>query len=925
MKQKLLTIKTLLVAALLGVGAMSAWADPIETIGSTSSGWWADFSETYTLEGYGSYHFQFTTTNANDGNSYKTWLLVATNGADSHGSGGTEYFVLRGDNYAWGQGKNSNPYNADTNADGASDKLVCSTTYSGENMQAAMNGATVDMVITRKSTNIKVTATVTPTNGDSEFTLSFDYLYGNAVSANVGLFLTVQNAQVVLNTAEQTKAYTKVYSESFDEESKTGSWTYSLTERYKVNPINSTKYLHSGNTGNGISNQTLSFSGLTAFTGADDYVFSFYYNRSKANMASRTNSTLTVKDTDGNALLAISATSDDANNNTDIVKDGSGNTLVSSLSIQDATNYYNSTFSSMYIITIYGNETDNKLWVTISNGSSQILASTVLSSSFKNIGSMVLGVPGKNGAMGVDDITLWSYSDEEIMTDPTMEVAYAGANRTVTITPGTSSKGNSVTTYYTTDGNDPTSSSNVYSSEVNITENCTVKAISISSAGGESAIISQAVTVGKLTLNAPTVSKTAYSDGKYTVNMSSSQTTLAYVPASVTIKYSIDDGEELTYSSAIAVTAGSTVTAHVEATDYTNSDETECATAARPTYYPTDWTETYTSVTSAAGTGVQDINYNDDADFTVNATEFRNIISYGSSATVVDLNTNVGLNGAFKLRCNGGNSGILLQSGTGYVGIQNLKAGEYIVLTTNGNSLSADYGVTLQTAMSTTSEYYFLATGTEASIKVPGGTYNYVKTITVLSPTVSVTITPAAGMATYVPAYDLDFTDTAIKAYTAKVNSTATCTLTEIKKVPAGTPVLLIGTTDDIPVAASTDAVGDNDLVAGTGAAVETTDGAGNTNMILNNGTSGVGFYFANNQTVAANRAYLHFASSYAPSADAPMMLVFADDVVTGINTVNGSAVKANGSEGVYNLSGQRVAKPTRGLYIVGGKKVVVK
>lgn len=42
----------------------------------------------------------------------------------------------------------------------------------------------------------------------------------------------------------------------------------------------------------------------------------------------------------------------------------------------------------------------------------------------------------------------------------------------------------------------------------------------------------------------------------------------------------------------------------------------------------------------------------------------------------------------------------------------------------------------------------------------------------------------------------------------------------------------------------------------------------------------------------------------------------------TGINAVNGEGFMVNG---YYNLNGQRVAKPTKGLYIVNGKKVVIK
>ena len=186
----------------------------------------------------------------------------------------------------------------------------------------------------------------------------------------------------------------------------------------------------------------------------------------------------------------------------------------------------------------------------------------------------------------------------------------------------------------------------------------------------------------------------------------------------------------------------------------------------------------------------------------------------------------------------------------------------------------------------------------------------------------------SAGMATYVSNYNLDFTGTTTKAYKVSVESAGVATLSELTKVPAKTPILLVcdggnGEGEAITVTSDAiDAITGNDLVAGTGTAVATEDGVGNTNMILNNGTSGIGFYFAAGQTVAANRAYLHFASSLAPdAAGSRMTMVFGDDTTTGINAVE----SAKSIDGVYNLNGQRVAQPTRGLYIVNGKKVVVK
>ena len=188
----------------------------------------------------------------------------------------------------------------------------------------------------------------------------------------------------------------------------------------------------------------------------------------------------------------------------------------------------------------------------------------------------------------------------------------------------------------------------------------------------------------------------------------------------------------------------------------------------------------------------------------------------------------------------------------------------------------------------------------------------------------------SAGYATYVNSdYNLDFSETAIKAYKVKVNKKGVATMTKVDAVPAGTPVLLYaegGETEDIPVTTGAAAVIDNDLVAGTSTTasegVPTIDGD-YTNMILNNIDSKIGFYFANNQKVATNRAYLHIDTDLAPDAveGSRMVMVFADET-TGIQVVNSEGLTVNG---FYNLSGQRVNQPTKGLYIVNGKKVIMK
>ena len=207
--------------------------------------------------------------------------------------------------------------------------------------------------------------------------------------------------------------------------------------------------------------------------------------------------------------------------------------------------------------------------------------------------------------------------------------------------------------------------------------------------------------------------------------------------------------------------------------------------------------------------------------------------------------------------------------------------------------------------------------------------YIIIRRIADLPATEKIVVTDA-GMATYVSNYNLNFSSATTKAYKIQVTGKGVATLTKVDEVPAKTPVLLIcdgGNGEGENIAVTTDAVSavtDNDLVAGTGAAVATTDGE-YTNMILNNGTKGIGFYLANDQTVAADRAYLHIATSLAPvSSGAPMMMVFADEMqTTGVNDVRSKMADVRGD--FFDLQGRKVANPTKGLYIVNGKKAIVK
>jgi len=180
----------------------------------------------------------------------------------------------------------------------------------------------------------------------------------------------------------------------------------------------------------------------------------------------------------------------------------------------------------------------------------------------------------------------------------------------------------------------------------------------------------------------------------------------------------------------------------------------------------------------------------------------------------------------------------------------------------------------------------------------------------------SVTITEA-GYATYYCDEALDFTNTGLKAYIASVDGDAV-TFTEVSKVPANTAVLLKGTanTYNIPTTAENIAAVSNKL---TGVYVDTPTAAGI--FVLMNGTSGVGFYKTTNAfTVGANTAYL---PASAATAKVRFIGLDGEEIADDIEAIEATEGVNNGA--IYNLAGQRVTAPTKGIYIKNGKKFIIK
>lgn len=171
----------------------------------------------------------------------------------------------------------------------------------------------------------------------------------------------------------------------------------------------------------------------------------------------------------------------------------------------------------------------------------------------------------------------------------------------------------------------------------------------------------------------------------------------------------------------------------------------------------------------------------------------------------------------------------------------------------------------------------------------------------------------AAKYATLYAPYDLNFEGSDVTAYIAKLDGT-TVSFEEVTSAPANTGLLLKADAEDtykFKMEASTQNVDENKL---KGVTEDTKMGAGI--YVLLNTDNKPGFYKTKGEfTVGAYTAYLPAI------AGAREFIGFGDDTTTGIDAISTKTMDGE----VYNLNGQRVNKAHKGLYIVNGKKVVLK
>lgn len=192
------------------------------------------------------------------------------------------------------------------------------------------------------------------------------------------------------------------------------------------------------------------------------------------------------------------------------------------------------------------------------------------------------------------------------------------------------------------------------------------------------------------------------------------------------------------------------------------------------------------------------------------------------------------------------------------------------------------------------------------------------------------------GFATFSSDQALDFTDiTTIKAYVAtRIEDNGELIMTKVTdRVPAQTGLLLKGTkgtetTTSIPVVVDADAVAPTTnffkaSVTETSVAASTEDIH---HYFLMNGAKGIGFYnLASDRASGAGKAYLETTRALnATNQTSPINMSFSDEtIVTDIS--HATPIDESNSDIIYDLCGQKVIAPTKGLYIKNGQKIIIK
>ena len=476
-----------------------------------------------------------------------------------------------------------------------------------------------------------------------------------------------------------------------------------------------------------------------------------------------------------------------------------------------------------------------------------------------------------------------------------------------------------VKTYYTTDGSDPTSESAEYTTTpLNITENCTVKAISISSASVASSISSLAVTVGEVTLATPTITASGFTN---TMGMSVNNPTFSFAcnnsaiegnpTATLSYTFTPYGGVEssATEATSYTPTAYGTLKVIASADGYTSSEKSLVVSSL----YTVSYTgRDYTTATTSDISTTEGV-WGDEFD-----------VSWDGWASGLKAHLRItDMSDDYRLRIRN-TSTINYVSGWGWVrhdksynyGSRYAKEGYFVGLKINTSKGSDADALTYPTV--------YCASGSGKAtdvveISVSSGDlvqqlYFYEATPTTVSATIGST-----GWTTFASSSALDLSKMTasegdVEAFYASAIGDGNVTLTSTDKsdVAAGQGIMLKGTagaTITIPVAASGTSISGNKLI---GCTAETPLSANADYYVLvnNGGTADFQSLEDNGATIPAGKAYLDATAG----GGAKILRVVIDGQASEV--VAPEVAKTEEEEILFNMAGIQVDKNFKGFVV---------
>ena len=221
MKKKLLNLMSvLLVAAGLCVGATSAWAQKT-TVGATdnTSGFWSDFSDSYTIQPNRSLRLSFTN-HSDKAKTFHTWVGVITSDFDrvtpaaaSDTEGYYEYLVLRGDDGRWGASAGAGTFTSNFTRSGDNDAAV----------EEWQDGAHVELTVSRSGSAVTLRADMYSTAGDYYWEQMV--ITAGTGTQNIRFFLTTELGHLTDITQNSVDASIYYFYQDYEDATDASSWS----------------------------------------------------------------------------------------------------------------------------------------------------------------------------------------------------------------------------------------------------------------------------------------------------------------------------------------------------------------------------------------------------------------------------------------------------------------------------------------------------------------------------------------------------------------------------------------------------------------------------------------------------------------------------------------------------------------------------